>query len=116
MLVDVAQRLSLQMRETDRVARLGGDEFAILLPEVEGPQAVQRVCERVFGALAAPFAYQGVTLQPSASAGAALCPRDATTPAALYKAADVALYEAKRAGRSGWRMAAPQAGAVLTPA
>ena len=117
MLVDVAQRLSSQMRETDRVARLGGDEFAILLPEVDGPQAVQRVCERVFAALAAPFTYQGVTLQPSASAGAALCPREATTPAALYKAADVALYEAKRAGRSGWRMAAQQAsGAVLTSA
>jgi diguanylate cyclase (GGDEF)-like protein len=114
-LVDVAQRLASQMRETDRVARLGGDEFAILLPEVDGPAAVQCVCERVFAALAAPFTYQGTTLQPSASAGAALCPLDATTPAALYKAADIALYEAKRAGRSGWRMAAPQrGGAVLT--
>jgi diguanylate cyclase (GGDEF)-like protein len=112
-LVTVAQRLGTDMRETDCVARLGGDEFAILLPEVDGPAGVQRVCERVFAALAAPVSYQGITLQHSASVGAALCPRDACTPETLYKAADVALYEAKRAGRNGWRMAAPQAGLAL---
>jgi GGDEF domain-containing protein len=74
---------------------------------------VQRVCERLFAALAAPVTYQGNALQHSASVGAALCPRDACTPETLYKAADVALYEAKRAGRNGWRMAAPQAGLAL---
>jgi diguanylate cyclase (GGDEF)-like protein len=116
-LVAVAQRLTSAMRETDRVARLGGDEFAILLPEVDGPAAVQRVCERVFAALAPPVVYEGSSLQAGASVGAALCPRDAHTPEALYKAADIALYEAKRAGRNGWRMAAPpDGGAAVTSA
>jgi len=105
MLVAVAERLTSAVRETDRVARLGGDEFAILLPEVEGVAAVERVCERIFAALAPPLTYNGSIMQPRASVGAALCPRDAQTPEDLYKAADVALYEAKHAGRNGWRIA-----------
>jgi diguanylate cyclase (GGDEF)-like protein len=105
MLVAVAQRLTAAVRETDRVARLGGDEFAILLPEVEGAAAVQAVCERVFAALAQPVVHRGSVLQPGASAGAALCPVDAQAPDELYKAADIALYAAKREGRNGWRMA-----------
>jgi len=104
MLVAVAQRLLSAMRETDRVVRLGGDEFAILLPDVDGVAAVERVCERIFAALAPPVTHRGSSLQPRASGGAALCPQDARTPDDLYKSADIALYESKRAGRNGWRI------------
>lgn len=103
MLTVVAERLTATVRETERVARLGGDEFAILLFDVDGLHAVTRVCERIFTALGSPIVHGQQPLQPSASVGAALCPGDAETPEALYKAADVALYEAKRAGRNTWR-------------
>jgi GGDEF domain-containing protein len=68
---------------------------------------VQHVCERIFQALGPPIMHKSTALQPSASVGAALCPATAHSPETLYKAADVALYEAKRAGRNGWRIAAP---------
>jgi diguanylate cyclase (GGDEF)-like protein len=116
MLVAVAQRLLSAMRETDRVVRLGGDEFAILLPEVDGTAAVERVCERIFAALAPPVMHRGSTMQPRASVGAALCPGAARTPDELYKAADIALYESKRAGRNGWRVWASSDVAALPSA
>ncbi len=116
MLVAVAQRLLSAVRETDRVARLGGDEFAILLPDVEGLAAVQGLCERVFAALAPPIMHASRILHPRASAGGALCPRGVRTPEDLYKSADIALYEVKRAGRNGWRISSLQDVAEVPPA
>jgi diguanylate cyclase (GGDEF)-like protein len=105
-LVAVSQGLLSAVRETDRVARLGGDEFAVLLPDTTDAVSVEAVCQRIVDALAAPLPQAGAELQPSASIGGASCPQDAQAADALYKAADVALYQAKRAGRNGWHLGA----------
>jgi len=103
LLVATAARLNHAVRESDRVARTGGDEFAVLLMQAVEHDLVHTVCGRILAGLAEPLLFKGSTLRVSASIGAAQCPSQGSAPDALYKAADLALYTAKRAGRNTWR-------------
>jgi len=114
LLVETAARLTHAVREADRVARMGGDEFAVLLTQTSEHEAVEIICRRILGSLAEPLLYKGSALRVSASIGAALCPSQGDAPDALYKAADVALYEAKRGGRNTWRWSGQTAAARRT--
>jgi len=107
LLVATAARLRHAVRESDRVARTGGDEFAVLLMQTIEHDLVQTVCGRILDGLAEPLLFKGSRLRVSASIGAAQCPSQGSVPDALYKAADVALYAAKRAGRNTWRWYEP---------
>jgi diguanylate cyclase (GGDEF)-like protein len=101
----VAARLRLTIREADLVSRLGGDEFAVLLRHPGDREVVAAVCERIIARFAQPIPYRSLLLDVTASMGVARCPQDAKDATALYKAADVALYAAKEAGRGAWRAA-----------
>ena len=105
LLVETARRLRAIARKADVVARLGGDEFAILLADAAVPSAVDIACARIVDAFDAPIVHGGHEMRTSPSIGVALFPRDGATQDALYKSADVALYEAKRSGRRTWRFA-----------
>jgi len=111
MLVATAQRLRDAVRAGDRVARLGGDEFvALLRPVGDSLEALDAVCGRIVEELGRPLSLPGgQAVQTGASVGVARCPQDAVDADALLKAADMALYEAKRAGRGQWRLWQPQA-------
>jgi diguanylate cyclase (GGDEF)-like protein len=98
-----AGRLFQAVREGDFVARLGGDEFAILLPGLPDRTAVIPICERTLSGMAKPIRVKRSHATVGASLGAALFPDHGTTQDALYKQADLALYEAKRAGKGVWR-------------
>ncbi len=102
MLVETARRLQLAVRAGDVVMRLGGDEFAVLLGDVEGLQAVARVCRRIVESFRCDIHINGVDVQASTSIGVAIFPDDGDSVEMLYKAADIALYEAKRSGRNTW--------------
>jgi diguanylate cyclase (GGDEF)-like protein len=116
LLVEVARRLMAVSRETDRVCRLGGDEFAILLPHcVDADARDESVCQRILTALCKSFCHGDSILNPGATIGAASCPDDATDIEVLYKCADLALYEAKNAGRGTWRWYTPAPHAVTMP-
>ncbi|HKX40114.1 MAG TPA: diguanylate cyclase, partial [Burkholderiaceae bacterium] len=113
-LAAVAARLVQALREVDVVARLGGDEFAVLLHEPAGREAVDMVCRRVIEAVGAPVPYRDLALQVGTSIGVAFCPADAQDADTLYKSADLALYDAKQAGRGAWRWGAARREAVST--
>jgi diguanylate cyclase (GGDEF)-like protein len=81
------------------VSRLGGDEFAILLPGINGPETVQALVDEIFTALKTPLRLNGREFDCRASAGSAIFPIHATNASELFKHADIALYEAKNAGR-----------------
>jgi len=81
------------------VARLGGDEFAILLPNIEGPETIQTLVDELFTSLKTPLRLGGREFDCRASAGSAIFPLHATNASELFKHADIALYEAKNAGR-----------------
>jgi diguanylate cyclase (GGDEF)-like protein len=103
-LVEVAVRLRTLIRETDVVARLGGDEFCVILAHPRDKAAVDSACERIIKKLSEPILLGDRILAVGASIGVAtVLPDRATTPDELHKAADMALYEAKRGGRNTWR-------------
>jgi diguanylate cyclase (GGDEF)-like protein len=97
-LVDIAQRLSGCVRESDTVARLGGDEFALLLEDVHPPE-VSSACERILNALGRGAHVAGHLLSLSASIGVAF--GDSTeTSESMLRNADLAMYEAKSRGKN----------------
>jgi diguanylate cyclase (GGDEF)-like protein len=97
LLVDVAARLRQLLRGDDILARLGGDEFAVLAI-VPHRGAVGEVATRLLRALAVPFDVGGVAIELGASIGIALQPDHGEDVSTLLRHADVAMYEAKRAG------------------
>ena len=102
-LVEVAGRLRTLIRGTDLVARLGGDEFGLVLAQPRNMSAVDTTCARIIKNLNEPIALADRTVVIGASIGVAKASSDRATPHEIYKAADVALYEAKKAGRNTWR-------------
>jgi diguanylate cyclase (GGDEF)-like protein len=97
LLVDVAVRLRQLLRGDDILARIGGDEFAVLA-NVPHRGAVGEVATRLHRALALPFDVGGVAIELGASIGIALQPDHGEDVSTLLRHADVAMYEAKRAG------------------
>jgi diguanylate cyclase (GGDEF)-like protein len=95
-----ADILRTTVREIDLPSRYGGEEFAVLLPQTD-IEGAHQLAERLRRALAArPMAtHPGGLVAVTASFGVAAFP-DAPTPAALFAAADEALYQAKRAGKN----------------
>jgi diguanylate cyclase (GGDEF)-like protein len=98
-----AARLRDAARSTDFVARLGGDEFAILLSDIKDLHTAEQTCDRIIAAMSEPALIREQQVTVGASVGIALYPRHGETVEALYKSADLALYDAKRAGRGTWR-------------
>jgi diguanylate cyclase (GGDEF)-like protein len=102
----IARRLSSVVRPTDELARIGGDEFAILCSsDVSEPQVIA-IAARVVDRLAEPISIgDAPALKLGASIGIVLDFPPGTAADALLARADEALYEAKAAGRSCWRLA-----------
>ena len=96
-LVRVGRRLRTAIRRQDKVGRIGGDEFLIICPEVADPSVALDVAERVSRHLADDLDVAGSTVHTRASIGVAWSADPACTPESLIRAADAAMYEAKRA-------------------
>ena len=99
LLVEVARRLKSCVRPSDLVARLGGDEFALLLRSVTSIEEAQRVSERVIEVLAEPMRIMSNEVVVRASLGVTLSDLGYRTADEMTRDADLAMYEAKSAGR-----------------
>ncbi len=100
LLKQVASRLEAALRDSDYVARLGGDEFLIVVPQVSDQETAERVGKKVIASVGAPYTLFGKESKITASIGISMFPKDAREREALMKCADLALYEAKHAGRN----------------
>ncbi len=100
----VADRMRIDLGSAHTAYRLGGDEFAIVVDMTHAIDVTpQTVARHMVQTLAEPFDDHGLVHHIGASAGIALFPSDADNPDALTRAADVALYRAKDAGRGQHR-------------
>ena len=102
LLQTVAERLGDLLREQDSLARFGGDEFAIIQIGSTQPLGAMRLGRRLVAAMEEPFHLGKVTVTVGLSAGIALYPTDADSPAELLRRADVALFRTKENGRAGY--------------
>lgn len=95
----VGERARKCMRASDTVGRQGGDEFLAILPET-GLEGALGVAEKLRAALQDPYPLGDAEAHLSASVGLALYPDHGSDPEALQRAADAALYRAKREGKN----------------
>ena len=99
----VSERLRGCVRPADTIARLGGDEFAVLQSGVPQPIGVTALATRIIEVLSEPYLISDHQIVVSASVGIALSPNDSVDAGQLLQSADLALYRAKREGRSTYR-------------
>lgn len=101
----VAVRLVKEVRQEDTVARMGGDEFIIVLWELNHADGVAKLVSKLIQAVSQPYTVQGRSVSITISAGIGIYPAHGEDPEALMKSADMALHEAKRSGKNGYRIA-----------
>ncbi|MBF0340152.1 MAG: EAL domain-containing protein [Magnetococcales bacterium] len=99
----VSQRLKACVRESDTVARLGGDEFTIILANLTNPDHAALVAQKLITSVREPVHLLNQNVYVGASVGISLFPRDSSTMETLVKHADMAMYQAKEAGRNTFR-------------
>jgi diguanylate cyclase (GGDEF)-like protein/PAS domain S-box-containing protein len=102
LLVQVSSRMRGVLRESDVLARLGGDEFGILLTDLVDADESVHVAEKLLVSLQASYRLQEQDVYTGGSMGLAFYPDDATDCDTLLRYADMAMYQAKQAGRGSF--------------
>ncbi|MCU1492270.1 MAG: diguanylate cyclase/phosphodiesterase with sensor(s), partial [Acidimicrobiaceae bacterium] len=100
LLVAVGARLVSALRGVDTVGRLGGDEFILLLEDAAFPAGVAETADRILDVLRAPFELIGGDFPLSISASIGTANGERVAPGELLRDADIALYQAKAAGKN----------------
>ena len=111
LLVEVAKILRQHTRDSDTVCRLGGDEFTIILSNVHErhqQRDISRICEKIIEAIYQPIIIDDKEISIGVSIGIAVYPHDGTSIPKLNKAADLAMYAAKDAGRGCYHIYSPE--------
>jgi len=108
LLLEVAERLQTCVREADTIARFGGDEFVLLLQTLgsdpaEAAANAETVYHKIAALLAEPFQSQSLQYRANASVGINLFGQLPTTADELMRHADMAMYQAKSAGKNTYR-------------
>jgi len=103
LLVKFAQRLRTKIHAGDILGRLGGDEFVLILPNRDAAEAAL-VASSITESLVTPIKIAARQVSMSASIGISIYPDSATDIDTLIQQADAAMYQAKRAGRSTYRL------------
>ncbi|MCW3172120.1 bacteriohemerythrin [Shewanella subflava] len=112
LLTSIAERLSECVREEDTLARIGGDEFVIILEglneqQITAASQTTEICQKILAAMSRSFQLKNIQYNCSASIGVVLFNDPSTTASEIMKQADIAMYQAKVAGRNTLRFFDP---------
>lgn len=118
LLIEVAKRLSANVRASDTLARLGGDEFVVLLGELSeneksASEQALMIAEKISSSLNQPYQLNQLAYKCSASIGVTMFCNAGITIEEVHKRADAAMYQAKNAGRNTVRFYDPHTQAAL---
>jgi diguanylate cyclase (GGDEF)-like protein/PAS domain S-box-containing protein len=115
LLVEIAHRLELCLRPSDRIARLGGDEFVIYLDNIHGIPDATHIAERIQVALAAPISWEDQQIFSTTSIGIAIGKDSYRHPEELLRDADSAMYAAKKRGQGCYEVFDTDISACFVP-
>ena len=106
LLHQIAERMRECVRAQDTLARQGGDEFVVMLVNLstrpgEAARQAQQVAQKLLHRLSQPYQLRTQNCQTSVSIGVTLIEGPDETREELFKQADMAMYQAKAAGRNG---------------
>ena len=118
LLKEVAERLTESFRGADTVARIGGDEFVVVLADlsgdpIEAAAQAEMVGQKILGILSKPYAIAGGAFRSTPSIGVTLFGDQRNSIDELMKQADIAMYQAKAAGRNAVRFFDPELQATV---
>lgn len=99
-LIELTERMTHIMRESDTLARLGGDEFVVLLQGLEQIDECWHSMDRLLRCIAEPIHIEQMTATVTASIGLTIYPLDDQDPDTLLRHADHAMYQAKQLGKN----------------
>ncbi len=119
LLQQVAGRLSACVREADTVARLGGDEFVVMLEDLShlpllAAAQIESIGEKILASLNYPYQLDMHKYNSTPSIGASLFGSQHEAPEELFRQADIAMYQAKKAGRNTLRFFDPAMQAAIS--
>ena len=106
-LAEAGRRLSALARRGDTVARIGGDEFVMLCGELASHAVVRLIGDRIIRSIAVPYTGSGRDFSVTCSVGIVVTSDVAAEPNRLISNADMAMYEAKKAGRNRYQVYDP---------
>jgi diguanylate cyclase (GGDEF)-like protein/PAS domain S-box-containing protein len=104
LLKTVAKWLSGTLRKSDTVARFGGDEFVLIFPDMKVIEEAIQVVQKIIDRFNKPFLIDTHQLVVTTSIGIAVYPNDGMDEKNLMKNADIAMYQAKQAGRARYQL------------
>lgn len=96
----LAKRLQQTVRGSDTIARLGGDEFALIITELNTPEDAYRVAEKILDTISESVTINDREIFTTCSLGISMYPKDGELIPLLIQNADIAMYQAKNAGKS----------------
>jgi diguanylate cyclase (GGDEF)-like protein len=104
LLVAVAARLQSTLRDADTIGRMGGDEFVVLIDGASLQVAPEMVADRLLEVMRQPFELEGATMPLIVNTSIGIAMGDRDSPGDLLRDADVALYQAKAAGKNRYEI------------
>lgn len=119
MLQEVAHRITSCIRETDTAARIGGDEFVLMLEglsesQEEAASQARQIAEKILSRIAEPYALSGRECISTSSIGITVFGYGKENGTQILQQADIAMYQAKAAGRNAIRFFAPALQAAVS--
>ena len=103
LLIEVAHRLELAVRNEDTVSRLGGDEFSMLLGGIKSTIQCYELLERIIHSVSATYFIDGHSINIGSSIGVSISPLDGVELGTLIRQADLAMYQAKQEGKNNYK-------------